>query len=287
MAASLIVRRIKFLALLVSGLALAQGALGQSVKPRPGSLEAASDIQRIVQNKKLRISLHVEDSFPFFYKNEKKELVGLDIWLGQQIAAKLGVEVQWIREGKTFEDVLRLVTQRKADIAISALFITLDRAKSLRFTDPYWNVKPVLVLNRVKSKLSGRSDPDVLSSLGRTKIPIGLFHSGFLTLRTEHRYPEADLRYFHSRKQMLPALQKGELTAAFIDEIELQKWRESMRDFDLYFRSVEDSAGPLPLSIAVHPHDLQLHYWLNTYLSVLRADGVVDRHLQLHSKVSP
>lgn len=244
--------------------------------PNPGSIPLAPDLQQIVKRKTLRISLHSEDSFPFYYVNEQKELTGTDIWLGKQIAEKLGVNLEWIREGKTFEEVIKLVVTRRADISVSALFPTLERAKSVRFTDAYWNVKPILVLNRVKNGMSRDSSLVALKNLAKTNFPIGLYHAGFLSMRAEHRYPNANLRYYRSRKELLPALKSGEITAAFIDEIELQKWREKMPEFDLYFRSVEDTTGPLAISIAVHPEDLQLHYWLNTFLGALTSDGKME-----------
>src|SRR5208337_326418 len=76
-------------------------------------------------------------------------LYGVDIRLAENIAAKLGVKVEYNRNSTTFNEVVDTVARHEADIGIGSLSCTLERAKRVSFTKPYIILHQGLLINRV------------------------------------------------------------------------------------------------------------------------------------------
>lgn len=66
------------------------------------------------------------------------------------------MRVRFVREAKTFDEIVTMVVDRRADIAVAYLSDTLERARLVRFTRTYVQVKPAVLLNRSLAGLSRR-----------------------------------------------------------------------------------------------------------------------------------
>lgn len=73
---------------------------------------------------------------PFEYFDENQKPTGFDIELMTAIAEDLGYEVEF--ETSAFDGLIPSLQAGKYDCVISAMTITEDRAKSVRFSDPYF-----------------------------------------------------------------------------------------------------------------------------------------------------
>jgi ABC-type amino acid transport substrate-binding protein len=111
--------------------------------------ETPSDIKKIIQKGKLVVAINSVDYPPFFYHNKKGILDGYDIEIANDIAKFLGVKVEFNRSAVTFQDVVKLVQDEHADIAISAISATLSRGLNVRFSEPYLTPNQCLILNRI------------------------------------------------------------------------------------------------------------------------------------------
>ena len=92
----------------------------RSIKERGTLVVAVADLER----------------YPFFYLDQDGALVGADIDLARAIGQALGVAVEFNRSVATFDGVVDLVARGEADVAISKLSVTLDRALRVRFSNP-------------------------------------------------------------------------------------------------------------------------------------------------------
>ena len=77
------------------------------------------DIERIRSSGELRVAMTADLWPPFFFLNKNKELMGLDVDLATEIARRLGVRVRFVREAKTFDEIVTMVVDRRADIAVA------------------------------------------------------------------------------------------------------------------------------------------------------------------------
>jgi polar amino acid transport system substrate-binding protein len=122
-------RRLAVAALAAAGLALT------TVTPRADTL---SDIR---QAKKIRISIDLTNS-PYGRTDEKMQPSGSDVEIAKLLSQDLGVEFEIIPT--TGASRIPNLTSGKADIVISSLSITPERAKAIDFSVPYADLLSVV-----------------------------------------------------------------------------------------------------------------------------------------------
>src|SRR5882672_6840390 len=116
---------------LLAGLALLLGAAA----PRADTL---SDIKAA---KKIRISIDLTNS-PYGRTDEKLQPSGSDVDIAKLLAADLGVAYEIVPT--TGSSRIPLLQTGKADLVISSLSITPDRAKAIDFSVPYADLLSVV-----------------------------------------------------------------------------------------------------------------------------------------------
>ena len=110
-----------------------------AIEPALPSAPAASDrgtsvIDDIRARRVLRV-LVLSDRMPFAFKNREGQLVGLDVEMARTLAADLSVDVQFFQAN--LDDLAGLLASGVADIVMSGVVITPDRAAGTLFSTPY------------------------------------------------------------------------------------------------------------------------------------------------------
>jgi polar amino acid transport system substrate-binding protein len=112
---------------------------------------------------------------PFESVNEQtKALEGFDIDLFNAIAAKEGIEVEFVNVA--WDPLLAGMAQGTYDAAISSITITPERAKAMLFSDPYFAAGQIITVRvdntNIKSKadLSGKTVAVQLGTTGNIEV---------------------------------------------------------------------------------------------------------------------
>jgi len=108
------------------------------------------DMRKIMERGKLIVAMYGEDRAPFIMKGPDGFLCGIDVDLAQRIGNNLGVPIKIDRRARTFDEIIDMVANEEADIGISLLSATTERARRVLFTEPYLSVHPSLLINRLK-----------------------------------------------------------------------------------------------------------------------------------------
>jgi polar amino acid transport system substrate-binding protein len=74
---------------------------------------------------------------PFEMMNDAGDMIGIDIDLMNKLAEKIGVQIEW--QNLPFDSVTAGISECQFDVAISGIYITDERMKTMLFTDPYGN----------------------------------------------------------------------------------------------------------------------------------------------------
>jgi ABC-type amino acid transport substrate-binding protein len=228
----------------------------------------APDIQRIKQRGELVIAMVANDTPPFFYER-KGELVGLEVELAKSIAKALNVEVRFNREAKSFNEVVELVAQRRADLGISKLSRTLARAQMVHFSQPYLTLNHALLINRVAfARLASniRVEDVIRDYSGTLGVIKGTSFVDFAKLN----FPKAKIIEYANGKEIYKAVNSGELIAAYRDELEIKRLLKESPALALTLRTVTLKDLDDPLGIAVGVNDLTLLAFVNQVLSQQR-----------------
>lgn len=125
-------------------LALAAFALVGLAAPQPSSAQTLDDIQK---RGTLIVAIDLTNP-PFGYLDEKQEPAGFDPAFAKLIADRMGVKLQI--ERVTSPTRIQFVVTGRADVVVSTLSITAERAKQVWFTNPYARNPLILVAPRSK-----------------------------------------------------------------------------------------------------------------------------------------
>jgi polar amino acid transport system substrate-binding protein len=252
-------------------------APSQLVKVADGRL-LAPDIARIVNRGELIVAMLGVDTPPFFYV-KNGELMGLEVDLAKTIAKELKVTVRFDRSAKTFNDVVDVVARQDADLGISKLSRTLARAQTISFTDPYLRLNHAFILNRVKfAELArDRSLPSVVRGFKGT---IGVIAKSSFADYASKNFAQAQIREFPSWGDVLKALEKGEIMAAYRDEFEIKRILKADPTASLTLRTVTFKDLEDTLGIAVGTQDPTLLAFVNQYLTEAADKLTIDKVLK-------
>jgi len=155
--------------------------------------------------------------------DEKGNFYGLDVELAQDIAAKLGVEVEFKRDYSNFSGIVDGIARHEADVAITLLSRTPDRAKKVRFTKPYIILRQGLLISRIRMAQRPRH-LTLMEILNDPGSEIGVKAGTSYVAFARQRFPLGVIReYPEWDPDIINAVLKGEVIAAFHDEIEIKK----------------------------------------------------------------
>ena len=145
--------------------------------------------------------------FPPFEYEEDGVLTGIDLALGAVIAKKLKVSLRV--EDMDFEDVLASISAGTSDIALAAISANVERAKTMDFSEPYYNTQIRLVAPAGTTKLSGLHSLEGLS--------VGV-QTGTVADKTLSEAGGIGVVRFANDEEAVNALLAGQLDAVAADE---------------------------------------------------------------------
>ena len=118
-----------------------------------------STLTRVLKSEKLRV-LCILSTPPFGMRDTGGNPIGYDVDIGKLLAESLRVKVEIIDSVDAANRVAYLIAD-KADVAIATLAITLERAKTINYTDPYHRDGYLIVVRSEKEKIKTVKDIDI------------------------------------------------------------------------------------------------------------------------------
>jgi ABC-type amino acid transport substrate-binding protein len=229
----------------------------------PSDAPSSSRLDEIKAKGKLVIA--TGDYYPFeFLDPETKKIVGYDIDLGEKIAEKLGVEVEW--NAMQFTAIIPSVQNGQADMAIAAMYITEERKQAVDMSDVYMATGMSLV------KRSGDDSINGLEDLNGKKIGVkaGATSETAAKELAEKGYDIEIVSYKDTTDYLLD-LQLGRVDAAFNDYLNQLGYNKQHPDAKLTI--VGEPFTEAGLGIAVKKGDTELLRLVNDVIKELEASG--------------
>ena len=217
----------------------------------------------IGQDKKLTVA--IDATYPPFEQiNEKTgQLEGLDVDMMNAIAAKAGLDIEYIN--LSYDKVLEGVASCQYDIGCSSISITEERKKDMLFSDPINSGGQVVIVRndnidiKDKDSLAGKivaAQTAATSAIEASKIPA-------VKLKT---YATIDLVFQNLLDgQCDAAIADNEVSAFFAG-----KYPDKLRIVGPIFTDEKDG-------IAVCKKNEYLLPKINTALKALKEDGTIDK----------
>lgn len=243
--------------LVILGWCWLSGAAAQTALARaPEDRLLAPDIARIVTRGELIVALLNKDTPPFVYE-KKGVLQGVDIELVQQVATELKVPIRFDRSATTYDAVAQRVAAGQADLGVSKLARTLNRAQSVVFSTPYMNLEHALLINRLAfAKMAGeQSVPQAVRNFTGT---IGVMAGSSWEEFVRRNFTKAKAVRFATWALAVDAVKKGDVVAAYRDAMEVRSVMRSDPALALNLRTVTFTDLASVLSVVVGPRDVVL-----------------------------
>lgn len=227
-----------------------------------GSKNVGPTVEDIKAAGKIRIAVF-GDLPPYGYVKNDGARAGLDVALGERLAADLGVKPEWVQvNADSRVDALK---SDKVDLVLANFTVTEDRKNVVDFADPYMKVSigvasPTDALITDPAQLAGKE-------LAVTK---GTTAEAYFT----KNHPEVKLVKFDAKTQQFQAFKDRRVAALADDNSYLFAWTKSNPSFTVGIKELGDPSFIAP---AVKKGDSDLLGWVNGEITKLSADGFFDK----------
>jgi ABC-type amino acid transport substrate-binding protein len=224
----------------------------------------ARDMAEIKASGKLVVAVPDQRNPPFFFE-EQGELKGLDIDLAKSVAETLGVQAVFNRDGKSFNDAVKLVAEDKADMSTAKISRTLARSQIVLFSNPYITLPHAMLVNRLRFAqiAKGKSMAEVMQDYSDT---IGVIANSSFVGYAKTYFPKAKVVEFDTWDQVVDSVAKGDVSAAYRDAFEVKRIIKVKPDLVLTVRSVMIEDIKDTIGIAVNSKNYLLLNFLNLFL---------------------
>ncbi len=210
--------------------------------------------------------LGLDDAFPpMGFKDEKGEIVGLDIDLAKEVAKKLGVEVKF--QPVSWDGIILELNNKNIDVIWNGMTITEERQQKIAFTRPYLANRQIVVVKK---------DSDIKSKADLAGKVVGLQAGSSSRVALEknvdvYESVKDKLVEFASNDEVLLDLRNGGIDAAIVDEV-VGRYYISKRP-DTYEVLTEDF-GDEEYGIGVRKGEDAFVKKLNEAMDELKAEGI-------------
>ncbi len=247
----------------------------------------SKDIQDIIAKGKLIVAVLKIDNPPFFMSTPDGKLDGIDIELSEKIAKELGVTLEINRKAQTYDEVVNLVAIGKADLGVSKLSYTDERAKKVLYTKPYATFRKAMLVNRlayagIKRTRQANSLSELFSQLDSK---IGVVKKSSYVDFARNIFPNASIHEVENWDPIgVDSLLEGKILALFRDEIETRKFLLARPDANLKLLSLIIKSQQDSIRMVVPRNRLHFLLWINGFLETNQIQYDADMILKKNEK---
>ncbi|MDP1725030.1 MAG: transporter substrate-binding domain-containing protein [Alphaproteobacteria bacterium] len=282
-------KKIYYFMLLYIGCSLNQGLSAQELySHRFGEKGPPIDIQRVIDRGRLVVAMHKNNYAPFF-SDESGTLKGFDVDLAYDIAKTLNIpEVEFNRTSDSFDDVVKKVSEYKADMAISYVSKTLTRQLKVLYTEPYIKLRTGILVSRSYAAQNNITEKNLLMALNRKDATFAAERGGAFREFTRNVFPEVKLIEAPSRLDIYKSLVDRKIDAVYNEEYLIKVFFKKNPGQAIYYKPIYLENSEDHISIAIPPDAYNLKEWLNLYLTFRREkvafDNLYDKYVTSNVK---
>lgn len=204
------------------------------------------------------IRVVTDATFPPMEFTKDGKRTGFDIELVEALAAVMGKKVEWI--DIDFKGLVPAIQAGRADIAVSAIYITDERRKVVDFTDPYYT-GGLVVMTKKGGAIKKIADLD-----GRkVSVQVGTKSVNYM----RDNFPKVQRVEVEKNQEMFNLVQIGRADAAVTGKPAAKLFAQSTPDMLV----LEEQITNEEYGIAVSKRQPELTKELNAALKKIKADG--------------
>lgn len=236
-------------------------------------------LETIKANKVIKIGTN--SGYPpyefYINKDGKKELVGFEVDLANELAKELGVEVEWV--DMDFDGLIPALLSNKIDVIMAGISPTPERKEKVAFTDLYVESKSVF--------MTKNENKDTYTSLDKvvpgTKIVVQL---GTLQEKEVKKMEGVEVISLAGINDMLTYLKEGRADLLAISETSagsIVAKNEGLMVYDYNIVEEENTDGT---AICLNKGDEEFYEYLNNFIKKNKESGLIEELFAKNQKLA-
>jgi polar amino acid transport system substrate-binding protein len=200
---------------------------------------------------------------PFNYIDDNGDVIGFDVEVGQEIADRLGVELNYVTG--EWSGLIEGLRNERYDGILGSMAITEERLESVNFTEPYYYSGAQLVV----AKDSGITDPSEMEGKKIAVVTATNFEKDAQALN-------AELKLYDDDNSTLMELINGRVDGVITDRIVAITAMNDMEGGD----TLTLAGGVMRaerIGIAINKNDDELLKAINDILAEMHEDGTLTK----------
>ena len=204
-------------------------------------------------------------TFPPMEFSKDGKRTGFDIELVEALAAQMGRKVEWI--DIDFKGLIPALVSHRADMAMSAIYITDERRRVVDFSDPYF-AGGLVVLTTRSGPIKSLKDLDGK----KVTVQVGTKSVGFLK---EH-YPKVERVEVEKNQEMFNLVEIGRADAAVTGKPAAKVYAQAKPALVV----LPEQLTTEEYGIAIRKDAPEIRDAVNAALKKIKANGVYDKLVQ-------
>ncbi len=211
---------------------------------------------------------------PYEYVDETGNMIGFDIELMEEIANRMGVELEW--QDMPFDSLIAAVQEGKIDMSISAFNYSEERDALVDFSDPYFVTEDAFI---VAEGFTGAFNQAEDAANYRIGVQSGTVQDEWVTdeLIDTGLMSESNLSRYERVDQAALDLQVGRIDILLADDVPAEA---IVSQFEGLMIIHKDMLYTGPINIVIPEGESELQAELNRIIAELQAEGFMDELAQ-------
>lgn len=207
---------------------------------------------------------------PYEYVDDAGNMTGFDIELMEEIAKRMGVELEW--QDMPFDSLIAAVQEDKIDMSISCFNYSEERDQLVDFSDPYYTSQDAFIV--LDSFTDAFNVPEDAANY-KVGVQSGTVQDEWLTgeLVDPGLMSEANLSRYERVDQAALDLQVGRIDILMADDVPAQAIVNQYDGLKIIYQGMLYT-GPINIVIPEGAADLQAE--VNRIIAELQDEGFVD-----------
>lgn len=229
-----------------------------------------ADIDLPKEGKVLRIGTSAtREPFCFIDKNQK--VTGHDGELALRIAAGLNRPVEFF--DMKFSALIPALQSGKVDLIIAGMTATEERAKSVNFTQSYFQNSQVVIVKRSEEEIELKSIHAKKKSIDDYKNKrIGVLIGSTHDLYAKENLPDAQILQYKTPPEIILAVKTGKVEAAMYNTESLYEIVRNDKELEI----AGDTIFAVPVGMGFNKNSKELREQFNKFLKEIRKNGIYE-----------
>jgi len=241
-------------------------------------------IEPMLPHGKLIVAIPRINHSIYFFQDANQEWQGVDVDLARDIAKNLHVPIEFNFAASSFDDIIRLVAEHQADIALGNLSITLDRAQTVLYSSVYIKLHEAFLFNRLWLIKHWSENTDLFATLNNSTLRLGTIQGSSYYRKSQTEFPHAKLNGYADANATYQALTKNEIDAIYLDDFLCEQYILDHPEQALFYKVITLTKEPDLIAIAVAHNNIRLQHWLNNYLAIKHINYSANSLLKLKAQ---